>query len=243
MILAHRFIMKPVFHFILIVALCWVGYSGFSQTKQKYIDTIQDQPVKQIVIFGNDTVVNSAIELDEVMILPQLDFKNKKDYRKYLILQRKTRKVWPYATLASKRLDSLSNRLKTIKSKRKKRRYTKIIQSYIEDEFKAELKKLTHTEGQILVKLMHRQTGITTYELIKELRTGWNAFWWQTTAKLFEISLKEEYQPKKNEIDFIIEDILQRAFRHDVLEQQDPAIDIKFADLVDHWGNRVQFYE
>lgn len=216
---------------------------SFAQIKQKYHDTTNNQPIKQIIIFENDTIVNDAIKLDEVMIMPKLDFNSKKDYRYYLIMQKKTRKVWPYAVLASKRLDSLKSRLENIDSKRKKRRYTKIVQEYIEDKFKERLKKLTHTEGQILVKLMHRQTGITTYELLKDLKSGWNAFWYQTTARLFEISLKEEYQPKKNKRDFIVEDILRRSFENELLNEQKPAFDINFSELVDHWGKRIQFYE
>ena len=214
---------------------------SFAQIKQKYHDTTNNQPIKQIIIFENDTIVNDAIKLDEVMIMP--NFNSKKDYRYYLIMQKKTRKVWPYAVLASKRLDSLKSRLENIDSKRKKRRYTKIVQEYIEDKFKERLKKLTHTEGQILVKLMHRQTGITTYELLKDLKSGWNAFWYQTTARLFEISLKEEYQPKKNKRDFIVEDILRRSFENELLNEQKPAFDINFSELVDHWGKRIQFYE
>ena len=225
------------------ILILFLSDISFAQIKQKYRDTIKDQPIKQIIIFENDTIVNDAIKLDEVMIMPKLDFNSKNDYRYYLIMQKKTRKVWPYAVLASKRLESLKDRLEKIDSKRKKRRYTKIVQNYIEDKFKERLKKLTHTEGQILVKLMHRQTGITTFELLKDLKSGWNAFWYQTTAKLFEISLKEEYQPKENKRDFIIEDILRRSFDNDVLKEQSPAFDINFSELVDHWGKRIQFYE
>lgn len=232
----YKFYIAGIFTFL-------VMNLSFAQVKQKYKDTTDNQRIKQIIIFENDTIVNDAIKLDEVMILPKLDFKSKDAYRSYLILQRKTRKVWPFAVIAAKRLDSLKSRLKKIDTKRKRKRYTKIVQNYIEEKFKERLKKLTHTEGQILVKLMYRQTGITTFELLKELKSGWNAFWYQTTAKFFEISLKEEYQPKENKRDFIIEDILQRSFEHDVLEEQKPAIDINFSELVDHWGKRIQFYQ
>ena len=85
--------------------------------------------------------------------------------------------------------------METLTKKREKKRYAKVIQKYIEDEFSAELKKLTKTEGQILVKLIHRQTGKTAFELIKELRSGWKAFWYNNTASLFDISLKSEFVP------------------------------------------------
>ena len=138
----------------------------YAQVKHKTTDANENGSIKQIIIFENDTIVNDAIQLDEVMIMPKIEFDNKNDYRSYIILQRKTRKVWPFAVLASKRLDSLKNRLEKIDSKSKRRRYTKMVQEYMEGKFKERLKKLTHTEGQILVKLMHRQIGVTTYELL-----------------------------------------------------------------------------
>src|SRR5699024_202810 len=130
----------------------------------------------------------------------------------YLILRRKTLKVWPYAVTAADRLMTLRERLEKLNTKRAKKEYTKIAQNYLEDEFKGELKKLTKTEGQILVKLIYRQTGETTFDIAKDLRSGWNAFWYNTTASLFTISLKETYDPYSVKEDFFIEHILQRAF-------------------------------
>src|SRR5690606_26587870 len=106
----------------------------------------------------------------------------------------------------------------TIEKKSHRKRYTKQVQNYIEGEFSDRLKKLTHSEGQILVKLIHRQTGRTAFDLVKELRTGWRAFWYNTTANLFEISLKEEYNPYQVKEDYLIEDILERSFRDNILE-------------------------
>jgi len=99
------------------------------------------------------------------------------------------------------------------------------------------LKKLTRTEGQILVKLIHRQTGKTTFELIKELRSGWRAFWFNSTANLFDISLKREFNPMDVKEDFFIEDILERAFQNRQLKRQDPAIEFDYYDLSDKWLN------
>jgi hypothetical protein len=170
-----------------------------------------------------------------VILLRKLKFSNSEDRRQYLILRRKTRKVYPYAKLASERLLELNSRLEEIKSKSARKRYTRIVQDYIEDQFSAELKKLTHTEGQILVKLIHRQTGTTAFNLIRNLKSGWRAFWYNTTASLFDISLKEEYDPKNNQEDFLIEDILQRSFQSDILEPQATALDFKYIELTNKW--------
>lgn len=195
-----------------------------------------DSLQKDFYVIEGDSIPREFIGLEEVLILGELKFDNDLERRKYYILKRKTRKVYPYAKLASERLVELNYRLKQLESRRDKRRYTKIIQEYIEDEFSEELKKLTRTEGQILVKLVHRQTGITTYDLIRELKSGWRAFWYNTTASLFNISLKEEYHPESRKEDFWIEDILQRAFQAGILEEQPTALDFDFLELTNKWS-------
>jgi len=185
-----------------------------------------------------DTIHKDAIDLDEVMLFNKLEFKDRQERVRYLILKRKTKKVYPYAKLAADRLVSLNERLEAMTKRRHKRKYAKRIEKYIEDEFSTELKKLTRTEGQILVKLVHRQTGKTTFDLVKELRNGWKAFWYQNTARLFKISLKREFDPVGVEEDFLIEDILQREFQAGKLEKQIPAMEFDYFDLVEEWNNK-----
>ena len=206
----------------------------FSASAQKKVP-VEDTTEKEYFIIMGDTIVRETIDLDEVVILRKLSFASEKDRREYLILRRKTRKVYPYAKLASDRLIELNSRLDQIKSRRDRKKYTQIVQNYIEDEFSAELKKLTKSEGQILVKLMHRQTGVTTFDLIKELKSGWRAFWYNSTASLFDISLKEKYQPQADKEDFLIEDILQRSFQAGLLEPQPSVLDFNFLELTDKW--------
>ena len=205
----------------------------YSQENTAETDTVQ----KKYMIIAGDSIPREAIDLDEVIILKKLHFRSLEEKRRYLILRRKTRKVYPYAKLASERLVQLNSRLDQIKSRHAQKKYTKIVQNYIEDEFSAELKKLTHTEGQILVKLIYRQTGITAFDLVKDLKSGWRAFWYNTTASLFDISLKEEYHPENNEEDYLIEDILQRSFQSGVLEPQATALDFHYLELTDKWHN------
>ena len=195
----------------------------------------QDSIVTEYIIIKGDSVPRTSIDLDEVMLLHKLKFDSKEDRRRYLILRRKTIKVYPYAKLASERLDSLTFRLNRLERKGDKKRYAKKIQKYIEGEFSDELKKLTRTEGQILVKLIHRQTGRTTFDLIKDLRNGWRAFWFNNTAKLFDISLKEEFDPLNEKEDYLIEDVLQRNFQNGQLERQKSALGFDFLELTNKW--------
>jgi len=224
---------KKCFHFVLISLL---GYIGISQIKEKPLDSIAEK----LIIVEGDSIFQQSIALDEVYIFGRLQFSSYQDKLKYYILRRKTIKVYPYAKMASERLEQLNDSLLKIKKKRKKKKYTKQLQKYIEGEFSDELKKLTRTEGQILVKLIYRQTGNTTYGLVKELRSGWRAFWYNTTAKMFKINLKEEYHPESIHEDYLIEDILQRAFASSKLVRQESVLDYDYSSLTNKWGKTIK---
>lgn len=213
-----------------------VFIAGFAWGQETPVDSTE-VAIEYYIIQG-DTIPRSAIDLNEVIVFKRLKFDNKEDRRRYLILRRKTRKVFPYAKLAADRLVELNSRLDSIEGKRARKKYTKIIHKYLEGEFSAELKKLTRTEGQILIKLIHRQTGETAFELIKRLRSGWRAFWYNTTASAFDISLKREFNPVNEEEDFLIEDILQRSFQSGILETQPSALDFEFLELSDKWKKK-----
>lgn len=198
-------------------------------------DVETDSSNVDYLIIKGDSIPRRAIDLDEVMLLHKLKFNSREERIRYVILRRKTLKVYPYAKLASERLDSMNARMAKLKRNRDKKRYTKYVQKYIEGEFSDELKKLSRTEGQILVKLIHRQTGQTAFDLVKELRSGWRAFWYNTTANMFDISLKREFDPTNVEEDYLIEDILQRSFQSGLLERQKSALDFDFYELTDKW--------
>lgn len=203
----------------------------FSQVNEIEQDSIS---IEYLIIEG-DSIPRRSIDLDEVMILHKLTFEDKEARIRYLILRRKTLKVYPYAKMAAERLDSMNSRLATLKKNSHKRRYAKQVQKYIEEEFSEELKKMSRTEGQILVKLIHRQTGTTAFDLVKELRNGWRAFWYNTTASLFDISLKREFNPNIEKEDYLIEDILQRSFQSGLLERQESVVKFDFYDLTNKW--------
>ncbi len=212
--------------------ICLLGASFLLNAQEEEPnDTIPEYYVRM----EGDSVLLSSIPLDDVYIFGKLEFADKKEKLRYYILRRKTLKVYPYAKLAAERLVELNDSIAQIKKKRHQKRYTKKVQKYIEGEFSDKLKKLTRTEGQILIKLIHRQTGSTAFNLIKELRSGWRAFWYNTTAKAFKISLKEEFLPTQVHEDYLIEDILQRAFAANRLKKQKSVLDYDYTSLVNKW--------
>lgn len=185
--------------------------------------------------FETDSIPNSGIRLKEVVLFQPLRFKSMNELRKYVILRNRTLRVYPYAKLAADRLDTLTLRLEEIKKRRQKKKYIKRIEKFIYDEFEVELKKLSRSQGRILIKLVHRQTGETTHELIKVLRNGWKAMIYQTTASLFKLSLKETYDPEIIYEDFLIEDILQRAYGDGLIELDPTALSYNLDNLYTIW--------
>ena len=164
-----------------------------------------------MVILPGEKTPQSYIGLDEVVVYQPVKLNSYEEMKKYMLLRRRVLKVYPYAELASKRFVTLKERLDLMDSRRQKKRYAKMIEKYLEGEFSEELKKLTRKEGQILVKLICRETGITTHDLVKTYRNGLRATAYQFTAKLFDIDLKTEFNPSKVQEDMWIEDILFRS--------------------------------
>lgn len=219
--------MKNKVKIFLFLPILLIGSILFAQEEKDSIPLLE-----RYTIFEGDTLL---IELDEIFLLKTLKFKTDYDRRYYLWYRKKTLKAYPYAKLAADRLETLNERLEKIKSKRKKREYIKIIQNYMEGEFTDQLKKLTRTEGEILIKLMHRQTGNTVYDLVKDYRSGWKAFWYNATANMFKLSLKDKYDPLHNKNDFIIEDVLQRAFTDGILQRQASKVEFDYYELGTSW--------
>lgn len=143
----------------------------------------------EINFIENDTLLNDTIALHEVLIYNvKLD---PEEQKQFLLLQNRVYKVYPYAKTASDRLTAMNKNLEKLKSNKDRKKYFRIIEDYMENEFKAKLKKLSRKQGQILVKLIHRQTGITTFDLIKDYKSGWKAFG-LTIPPVFSISISRK---------------------------------------------------
>lgn len=209
----------------------------FSFSAQAQVTPKENQQMGYILT-ERDSILNDTIELPEIIITKEkLDPEAQKQF---LILQNRVYKVYPYAKLAADRLTALNKGMARLKTNREKKKYFKIVEDYLNNEFEERLKKLSRKQGQILVKLVHRQTGITTYELIKTLKSGFKAFVSNTTANLFDISLKTEYKPYEVNEDYLIETILQRAFESGRLANQKAANPVDYNDLMSKWEEKAK---
>lgn len=136
------------------------------------------------------------------------------DKRRYGRLKRYVIKVFPYAELAGEMMNDFDDTLKTIKNDKYRKKYLGTVEEELKQEFEGELKSLTIKQGVLLVKLIDRQTGNSSFELIKTLRGSFSAFIWQSLARLFGSNLKLKYDP--NGDDLMVEEIVQQMESGDI---------------------------
>lgn len=194
-----------------------------------------------LVMTAQDSSLIYSMELKEVVVSPDGVFSiNDEERKAKLILKRRIFRVYPYAKLTAEKLTQMNATMEKLQSEREKKKYFKIVENYLEEEFEPKLKKLSRKDGQILVKLISRQTGVSTYDLIKEYKSGWKAFWANSTARLFSINLKTEYLPYEVKEDFQIESILNAAFDLNQLSKQEAKKPIDFTNLNVFWVNKLK---
>jgi len=142
-------------------------------------------------IDGNDTIAH--VNLREVVIMPPPKFDSNRDYLRYSRLVRNIKITLPYARLAAQKLSDINNQLSQLKTEKEKKAYLKTAEKALFAEFEKPLRKLSISQGRLLIKLIDRETGHTTFMLIKQYRGGVSAFFWQSVARLFGSNLKDEF--------------------------------------------------
>ncbi|MVZ67214.1 DUF4294 domain-containing protein [Sphingobacterium sp. DK4209] len=148
--------------------------------------------------------------IEEVVITAVRQWKSEDERQRYLRLKRNVIRVLPYAIYAQKRYDQLDRDLATANSGREEKRLIKECEREIKEKITSEVKNLTVSQGKILIKLIERQTGNTSYDLVKDMKGGVSAFVYQGVAKLFGHNLKSTYDPQE---DFEIENIIREYER------------------------------
>jgi len=156
------------------------------------------------VVEGSDTL--PIIDLPEVSVYDKRDFDYLYLKRRYRRMIRNIKKAYPYARIAAEELKNLDDQLITLDSEKERKAYVNQAEKEIMKRFEKEVRKLTVTQGIILVKLIDRETGRTSYQVIKDLKGGFTAFFWQGIARIFGNNLKTEYDPDNQ--DRVMEDIV-----------------------------------
>lgn len=177
------------------------------------LNTFSQEPVKvkdgyrlPYIIEGADTV--PVVNLQVVSISDSASPEYLKNLQAYYRLRFNVLKVYPYARLAAVKINEMNRVMETMTSKREKKHYRKDAEEQVRKDFEDQIKKLSINQGNVLIKLLDRETGHTSYELIKDLKGSLNAFFAQGVAKLFGHDLKNEYDPEG--VDKAIENVVRQ---------------------------------
>jgi len=162
--------------------------------------------LEMIVVDGDTLYIYNAAPFAVVDLKPYQDKEKDRQFRR---LRWHVRKVYPYAVTASRKLKKYNTELEKVTSKRKRRKLMKKREKALKVEFEDVIKKMSQTSGRVLVKLIDRETGESTYNIIKEMRGGFKAWIYQGVGKLYGADLKARYNPKMNEEDEMIERVVQ----------------------------------
>lgn len=157
-------------------------------------------------VLDGDTLLQAQLPI--LTIYGTRSFKSLWEQRRYEKLVRNVRKVYPYARLAGAKLREYEIVLTKAHSERERKQLMKKAEKELNSRFGPELKKLTFSQGKILIKLIDRETGNTSYTLLQDLRGRFTAFVWQQFARIFGYNLKVKYNPQGE--DRQIEEIVQR---------------------------------
>jgi hypothetical protein len=192
--------MEKRFLILLIVIMACFVNTAFSQSYYRFVVINGDSvPIVDLppIVVGSDRYSKAPV------------FKSKRESWKYKRLKRYVKKVYPYALLASQKINECNKEI--VANPDSKKAAMRKVEKALKDKYGPELKKLTMSQGKILLLLIDRQTGNTAFALVKELRGGFSASMYQGVARLFGSSLKVNYQPKGK--DWMIEDIVKKIER------------------------------
>src|SRR5258705_272177 len=186
---------------LLCCIICMFFFAGksFSQSR----DSTMRLPY---IIEDGDTV--PIFTLQTVTIIDSLDPEYYKKLQAYYRLRHNVLKVYPFARLLAVKLNEINAHLSTLQTKKERKKYMKLAEEELKKDFEKDLKNFSESQGRVFTKLIDRETGHSSYELIKDLRGSLKAFFWQNFALVFGQNLKVRYDP--NGEDAPIEGIVQQ---------------------------------
>ena len=184
--------MQVCIRFIVSLLLLTIGLEGFAQ--QPEAAPPQPSYVTQLCVYEGDTI--PYVSLPAVYIYQPLQFKNKRQARSYNKLVRDVKKVLPIANEVQRAIIETYEYLMTLPDDKARQRHLKAVEKSIKEQYTPRMKKLTFSQGKLLIKLVDRQTNSTGYELVKAFLGPFRAGFYQTFAALFGASLKKEYDPE-----------------------------------------------
>lgn len=199
--------MKNILRLLIVPLLILVTSSSFAQvvTGRNGNATQQKPLLLKYEVVNGDTIYYT--ELNTVVIYDLRVFNKKTDQKRYDNLVRSVKKTLPLANVAKQKLEYYNFMMQGQSSKEQKETL-KLMEKQLRAEFTDQLKALNRRDAVVLFKLIDRNTNNTAFALIKDLKGGFNAFFYQLAAKTFKLDLKTDYDPLNNEYDKYIEEIV-----------------------------------
>lgn len=173
---------------------------GFSQ----YYSTELGGYIVNQVVYKGDTI--PYVELGELPVYPKL--KNKRQEKFYWKTVRDVKLVYPYVKIVAKEYAMINAKFDTITDKRQRMKFTKKYEKQLLKKYEPTMREFTLSQGKMMIKLINREMDKTGYALIKEIRGGFVAWWWQVFAKIVGADLKDDFNTSKREQDRIIERVI-----------------------------------
>ena len=168
----------------------------------------------------------AVVVLDEVFLRAKPHFNNQLDRNFYYFLNKKLNRVYPLFLTALVQYRALEEELASMNPS-DRRKYTRQKQAELAEQYEKQLRDLTTTEGRVFAKLMNRATGKTVYEIIRDFRGGWSAFWWNVKGNAADVDLKTPYNPRLHREDEYLESLLQTGWALGYLQPYEGYQDFK----------------
>ena len=213
--------MKRLF-LILAIAVTMAALTGTeahaTPAVQGAVDNIELPSVLQKTFAGYYHFIEPAtgdtlamLVFNPIVIYPRERFRNKKEEKLYWKTVRDVKKTLPYAKLISSTLLETYEYIDTYQTQKQKQAYLKRFEKELFNQYKPQMKKMTKSQGKMLIKLINRETNQSSYSIVKAFLGTFRAGFWQTFSKFFGASLKAGYHPNKNKQDAMIERICIRV--------------------------------
>lgn len=178
-----------------------------------------DGRVLRARVMDGDTV--AIVVLPEAQVSTRWRARDRREVERFDKLTRNVMKVYPYARITGNLLREYEHDLSRIGREADREVYLKLAEAELRAEFEAEVKDLTISQGRVLIKLIDRETGRTSFDLVKELKGGFQAFVWQGLARLFGQDLRSTYDPQGE--DQLVEVVVGRIERGELAVADRPA--------------------
>lgn len=146
-----------------------------------------------VCVYQGDTI--PYINIPVVYVFKPLVFKNEREMNSYYKLIRDVKKVLPISKEINRAIIETYEYMITLPDDKARKKHMKLVEKSLKEEYTPRMKKLTFSQGKLLIKLIDRQSNSTSYELVKAFMGPFKAGFYQTFAALFGASLKKQYDP------------------------------------------------